>query len=208
MEVDTAKLIRRFEKIEPRKWDLISSILEIADQIGDISDIVLRIEHYKRRKNKTVDEFLEDLKDEICDLIFMLIRVTSQIEISFSSCFEDFLQDRKILDETENIDFKDIQKVMTNMKLKNSPFKKNDNIEIRVSHLIEYFGRLSRHSLDYWLAKTGDTDLSDKLIDIKEQIALIMYCIFSIANFYNIDCDKEYPSLIDRTHKKLGSLGV
>ena len=75
----TREIIRRFEKIEGKKWGVEGSMIELIKQIGDLSALVMAQEGYYP-KNRGLDnpKYLvtkEKIGDELADLLFILIRL-------------------------------------------------------------------------------------------------------------------------------------
>lgn len=73
------KSIRRFEKIEGRKWGVEGAVIELAKQVGELSALVMNNEgYYFADRDKLSDKYdssKDRIADELADVMFVVVRI-------------------------------------------------------------------------------------------------------------------------------------
>lgn len=77
------KIAEEFEKKEERPWNVESTFIELAKQVGDLAKNIMIYEKYytpdvKSRYN--IGE-IENIADELADIFFMLVRIARHYKI-------------------------------------------------------------------------------------------------------------------------------
>jgi NTP pyrophosphatase (non-canonical NTP hydrolase) len=86
-------LIKRFEAIEPKRWSVEGSSMELMTEVGDLIDLILRKEYYKQN---VYDDLDYQIKDELADIILILFAIAEHYKIDLDESYEEML---KIVDE-------------------------------------------------------------------------------------------------------------
>ncbi len=86
-------LFQRFEKIEPKRWTIEGSVMELATEVGDLTEIVLRKEYYKQNIYEDLDY---QIRDEISDVLFVLMRIADYYNINLDDAYKEM---EKLVDE-------------------------------------------------------------------------------------------------------------
>jgi NTP pyrophosphatase (non-canonical NTP hydrolase) len=73
----SAGVIARFERIEPRRWTEEVLVLELCGEVGSLTHALLAVEGYKRCHPR-----LADVKDECADVLFILLRLAHYRDLS------------------------------------------------------------------------------------------------------------------------------
>ncbi len=76
------KLIKGFEKQENKKWTVETCVMELAAECGQVADVIMKYEKYKQGASG-----LEDIKDELSDVLFMLFRIADEYKIDFEKAY-------------------------------------------------------------------------------------------------------------------------
>ncbi|MDH4358764.1 MAG: MazG-like family protein [Candidatus Berkelbacteria bacterium] len=79
-------LFERFEKIEPRRWTVEGSVMELATEVGDLTEVVLRKEYYKQNIYEDLDY---QIRDEVADVLFVLMRIADYYGINLDEAYEE-----------------------------------------------------------------------------------------------------------------------
>jgi NTP pyrophosphatase (non-canonical NTP hydrolase) len=87
------ELIKRFEAIEPKRWSVEGSSMELMTEVGDLIDLILRKEYYKQN---VYDDLDYQIKDELADIILILFAIAEHYKIDLDESYEEML---KIVDE-------------------------------------------------------------------------------------------------------------
>jgi len=85
----TKKLVERFKDIEPRRWSVEGSIMELMTEIGDLTELVLRKEYYKENVYDDVDF---QIRDELADIIFVVIRLADHYGVNLDQAYSEMLE--------------------------------------------------------------------------------------------------------------------
>ena len=93
------EIIKRFEKIEGKKWGVQASMIELSKQVGDLSALVMAQEgYYPKNRGQDNPKYLatkEKLGDELADLLFMTIRLADLYEIDLEEAHYKALANAK-----------------------------------------------------------------------------------------------------------------
>ena len=92
--IDLAKsIIKRFENIEGKPWEIEGSMIELSKQVGDLSKLVMSYEGYYPKDRGKQDEHYEATKDkiadELADLLFTIIRIADYYDIDLEKAHID-----------------------------------------------------------------------------------------------------------------------
>jgi len=82
------KFLERFSSVEPKRWSIEGSIMELATEVGDLTELVLRKEYYKKN---IYDDLDYQIRDELADILFILINIADLYDINIDSSFEEML---------------------------------------------------------------------------------------------------------------------
>ncbi len=85
--------LKRFEKIEPKRWTVEGTTMELMTEVGDLTELILRKEYYKQRKANNLDY---QISDELADILFIMLHLADRYKIDLDDSFEQML---KLLDE-------------------------------------------------------------------------------------------------------------
>lgn len=83
------ELIKRFESIEPKRWSIEGSSMELMTEVGDLVDLVLRKEYYKQN---VYDDLDYQIRDELADIILILFAISHHYKIDLDEAYEEMLQ--------------------------------------------------------------------------------------------------------------------
>ncbi len=95
--VELAKrIIKRFEKIEGKPWEIDGSMIELSKQVGDLSRLVMSYEgYYPKDRGKQDEQYLatkEKIADELADILFMIIRIAGYYNVDLEKAHVDALK--------------------------------------------------------------------------------------------------------------------
>lgn len=93
MKLRSRALFKRFEKIEPRRWSIEGSTMELTTEVGDLTELILRKEYYKQN---IYDDLDYQISDEIADIFFVLMRIADHYDIKLDKSYQEM---ERILDE-------------------------------------------------------------------------------------------------------------
>lgn len=80
----TLEVIKKFEKVEKRKWGVEGSMMELSKQMGELAKNVMVFEGYylaQRDQQAKYQVSKDDLADELSDIIFIVIRIADHYGI-------------------------------------------------------------------------------------------------------------------------------
>jgi NTP pyrophosphatase (non-canonical NTP hydrolase) len=80
----TRKVIKDFEKREPKKWTPEIMITELVKQVGGLSKQIMMLEQnyvIQRNDHPQYSYSKEQLADELSDILFMIIRIADFYKI-------------------------------------------------------------------------------------------------------------------------------
>lgn len=80
------ELADRFAKIEPRRWSIEGSAMELMTEVGDLTELILRKEFYKENIYEDVDY---QIQDELADIIFVVMRIADHYKIDINKAYEE-----------------------------------------------------------------------------------------------------------------------
>ena len=86
LKVRSRTLAERFKKIEPRRWTIEGSTMELATEVGDLTELVLRKEYFKQN---IYDDIEYQIQDEIADILFVLFRIADYYNIDLDRAYEE-----------------------------------------------------------------------------------------------------------------------
>ncbi|MCX6809560.1 MAG: MazG-like family protein [Candidatus Berkelbacteria bacterium] len=86
-------LVKRFEKSEPRRWSIEGSVMELSTEVGDLADLVLRKEYYKKN---IYDDLDYQIQDEIADILLVACRIADYYNINLDKAFSEM---EKVVDD-------------------------------------------------------------------------------------------------------------
>jgi NTP pyrophosphatase (non-canonical NTP hydrolase) len=93
-------IIRRFEKIEGRKWGAEGSLIELQKQVGGLAKCILVYEKYyfsdKDITDKQYESTKEKIADELADILYAIIRIAKHYNIDLEKAH---IEARKAEDE-------------------------------------------------------------------------------------------------------------
>jgi predicted house-cleaning noncanonical NTP pyrophosphatase (MazG superfamily) len=93
----TRTIIKRFEKIEGKKWGIDGSMIELSKQIGQLSALVMMQENYYPKDRDLDDSQYEVSKekigDELSDILFMIIRIADLYGIDLENVHNKALRE-------------------------------------------------------------------------------------------------------------------
>lgn len=96
----TEDRIKRFEKIEGRKWGVEGAMIELSKQVGDLSKFIMMYEKYyfsdRDKLDKQYEADKEKIGDELADILFAIIRIARHYGIDLE---EAHLKEKKAEDE-------------------------------------------------------------------------------------------------------------
>lgn len=78
------ELADRFAKIEPRRWSIDGSVMELMTEVGDLTELILRKEYYKENIYEDVDY---QIQDELADIIFVVMRIADHYKIDLDKAY-------------------------------------------------------------------------------------------------------------------------
>ena len=79
-------LAKRFEKIEPRRWTVEGATMELATEVGDLTNLILRKEYFKQNIYEDIDA---QIRDEVSDIIFVLMRIADLYKIDLDQAYSE-----------------------------------------------------------------------------------------------------------------------
>jgi len=82
----TRELVERFSKIEPKRWSIEGSTMELMTEVGDLTELILRKEYYKRNIHEDIDY---QIRDELADIIFILVRLADSYNIDLDAAYDE-----------------------------------------------------------------------------------------------------------------------
>jgi NTP pyrophosphatase (non-canonical NTP hydrolase) len=89
-------IIKRFEKIEGKKWGIDGSMTELSKQVGDLAQLVMAYENYypkfRGKENERYHATKSKIADELLDIIFMTVRIADIYEIDLTKAHRDFIK--------------------------------------------------------------------------------------------------------------------
>jgi len=81
----TMEVVRKFEKVEQRKWGIEGNIIELSKQVGELSSTVMMLEKYYLKERwqdpKYKNASKEEIADELSDILFVIIRIANLYDI-------------------------------------------------------------------------------------------------------------------------------
>ena len=80
----TQRVIKEFDKVERRSWNIEVTMIELMKQVGDLSKHVLMFEKYYLQDREHLPEYKtskEDIADELADILYCVIRVAEYYQI-------------------------------------------------------------------------------------------------------------------------------
>jgi len=86
-------LFDRFKEVEPKRWTIEGSVMELATEVGDLTEIILRKEYYKQNIYEDLDY---QIRDEISDVLFVLMRIADYYQINLDDAYKEM---EKLVDE-------------------------------------------------------------------------------------------------------------
>ena len=81
----TKKVIKEFDKVEQRKWNIEATMVELVKQVGDLAKHVMMFEKYYMKKRENDPKYKttkEDIADELADILYCLIRIAEHYGIN------------------------------------------------------------------------------------------------------------------------------
>jgi len=88
------KIVQRFEKLEPKRWSIEGATMELATEVGDLTELVLRKEYFKQNIYDDIDY---QIQDELADILFVLLRIADYYGIDLDKAYlemERLISDR------------------------------------------------------------------------------------------------------------------
>ena len=79
-------LVKRFEESEPRRWSIEGSVMELSTEVGDLADLILRKEYYKKN---IYDDLEYQIQDEIADILLVVCRIADYYDIDLDKAFSE-----------------------------------------------------------------------------------------------------------------------
>ena len=86
LKVKSRALVERFKKIEPKRWSIEGSTMELATEVGDLTELVLRKEYFKQN---VYDDIEYQIQDEIADILFILFRIADYYNIDVDRAYRE-----------------------------------------------------------------------------------------------------------------------
>lgn len=80
----TIKIIRRFEKIEGKPWQIEGAVIELTKQLGDLAKLIMSHEGYyyaSRQNESNYNANKQQIADELADILLAVIRIADHYEI-------------------------------------------------------------------------------------------------------------------------------
>jgi len=75
----TLEVVKKFEKVEQRKWGIEGNMIELSKQVGELAKNVMMLEKYylaKRwQESKYKDASKEEIANELADILLIIIRI-------------------------------------------------------------------------------------------------------------------------------------
>lgn len=79
------EIIKRFEKIEGKKWGAEGSLIELQKQVGELSKLIMVYEKYyfsdRDKTDKQYETTKEKIADELADIFYAIIRIAKHYNI-------------------------------------------------------------------------------------------------------------------------------
>lgn len=79
------EVIREFEKVEKKKWGVEGAMMELSNQVGELSKNVMMFEGYYMAGRDSLPEYQtskDKIADELSDILFMVIRIAEHYDIN------------------------------------------------------------------------------------------------------------------------------
>tara|TARA_Y100000310_G_C20129345_1_gene555126 strand:+ start:89 stop:430 length:342 start_codon:yes stop_codon:yes gene_type:complete len=81
----TNKVIKKFEKVEQRKWGIEGNMIELTKQVGELARNIMMLENYylsERKKDPNYNRASKsEVANELSDILFMIIRIANHYKI-------------------------------------------------------------------------------------------------------------------------------
>lgn len=78
------EVIRKFEKVEKKKWGIEGTMMELSKQVGELSKNVMMFEGYYMAGRDSAHEYKTSknkIADELSDVLLMIIRIAKHYNI-------------------------------------------------------------------------------------------------------------------------------
>ena len=86
---ETRQLHERFKELESRPWTIETYAIELLAEAGTLADSIMIQEGYRQlRPGQELD-----LKDDICDILFVLIMIANYYDISLEDAYASMLRE-------------------------------------------------------------------------------------------------------------------
>ncbi|HSH55657.1 MAG TPA: MazG-like family protein [Candidatus Limnocylindrales bacterium] len=76
---DIRKTVSRFQKIEGKPWGVEGAVIELAEQVGQLSSLVMNREGYyyadREKENSDYEATNDKIADELADVMFAVVRI-------------------------------------------------------------------------------------------------------------------------------------
>lgn len=86
MQLKTKELLKQFEKVRLRKWTPEAMVVDLAEEVGELSNAVLVKEGFKNKGRQKAD-----LVDSLCDILFDFYMLSEHYKVDLEKEYEKVL---------------------------------------------------------------------------------------------------------------------
>ena len=79
-QAETGVLCREIYEVNKVDWTPFMMVTGLSEEVGEVADLILMKEGVKTRKRGTGDD---NLVDELCDVLYMLMMLAENYEVDF-----------------------------------------------------------------------------------------------------------------------------
>lgn len=88
----TTDVVSLFSNFEKRKWNIEAMMIELMAEVGTLADTIMMQQKYRSYR---ADENDIDLEDDICDIFFVLIMISTYFEINLGEAYLKMINNTK-----------------------------------------------------------------------------------------------------------------
>jgi len=84
------EMMSKIAKVEPSRWTAEGSVLELARQVGDLSELTLKRKFYESKgSDKSLDA---EIADELVDILLIIFYLADQYNLDLDKSLEKALE--------------------------------------------------------------------------------------------------------------------
>jgi len=89
-----------------RYFSELTNLAQLTEEVGELARIISRVygeQSFKKSELKTTDQIKANLREEISDILFVLICLANQTETNLTKAFQENLQKKSLRDKERHL---------------------------------------------------------------------------------------------------------